>query len=218
MIESLSWKGQEVPNVNNCFQIPLYIIEASNAEWGTSTWEAKTRRRNNLPESVVSPSLMSVDEELFSGTTWPEFVWEVQENLCIYHHITFLYGFCFPPLHYYYYFHLIKYLYREQLLIIWWESALISKLPTEKNNPGDVFPQFKIKGIKVHTPLRHSRKIYPAITQIMWTDWHPITFITFTRRYRSHAEPLCILQHIGLGNLTMIFPLKVRQGKKKKIT
>ena len=100
------------------FSKSTQYMEASNAEWGTATWEAKTRRRNNLPESVVSSSLVSVDEELFSGTTWPEFVREVQENLCIYHHITFLYGFCFPPLHYCYYFHLIKYLYREQLLII----------------------------------------------------------------------------------------------------
>ena len=86
--------------LNDCFQIPFSRSKQHGIR--NMIWEAKTRRRNNLPEGVVSPSLVSIDEELFSGTTWPKFIWELEENLCIYHHITFLYGLCFPPLHYYF--------------------------------------------------------------------------------------------------------------------
>ena len=105
------------PNVmlSNCFQIPFNRSRQHGIR--NMIWEAKTRRRNNLPEGVVSPSLVSIDEELFSGTTWPKLTWKLEENLCIYHHITFLYGLCFPPLRYYY-FSSIKNNTEQYLLII----------------------------------------------------------------------------------------------------
>lgn len=31
---------------------------------------------SNLPERVIAPPLVSIDEELFPGSTWPELMWK----------------------------------------------------------------------------------------------------------------------------------------------
>lgn len=57
----------------------------------------------NLPKRVIAPSFMGVNKEFFSGCARPELIWELEENLCIHHHVTFLNGLCFPPLFHYYF-------------------------------------------------------------------------------------------------------------------
>ena len=52
----------------------------------------------NLPKRVVAPGFMGINKEFFSGAARPELKWKLEENLCIYHHVTFLYGLCFPTL------------------------------------------------------------------------------------------------------------------------
>lgn len=56
----------------------------------------------NLPKRVVSPPFMGVNKEFFPWPARPELIWKLEEDLCIDHHVTFLYGLCFPPLFQYF--------------------------------------------------------------------------------------------------------------------
>lgn len=52
----------------------------------------------NLPKRVVASPLMGIEKELLSGATWPELIWKLKKDLCVHHHITFLYRIRFPSL------------------------------------------------------------------------------------------------------------------------